>query len=1050
MKNNKTYINKFIILIFLLSYPKIFAETLQISENGIYGKFKDMDVAISGSAEIHLTDTPPFENASINILGNEALLFFDCIKPSVVEADYLKYIAIDGEAADINKNVRVELYRNGAVIIPHGYKELSDALTVYSEPDCAGAERKFAVHEKDGDLGSFDNNIRSFRLKRGFQVCFANNPDGTGHSRIYIADKDELVVNELPDGFVTKDGTGRSFISFVKVERHHWTEKKIANSIYEAPLMNASSYFNYFLSEKDYGATDYECVYNCENNSREHTAKEVRDLTRISVIMGDYLPDFSTFPETTSPEQAVRSWPGMFTAGVRTGAPSGYEKTWNKRFFEMIDSLNYRVDFARLYHKFKNSEELESDIDYLLSVGNKRPVWINEITFAGEPFTDTYSQDATTEEEIFSQSADLLKQTLQIFDRNPKIERFRIAGLKKDDDLTVLTPLGEVYRDFETGMSFSAANQYEHLWHIAPPLPLLSLSKDRKTLRLSWYDHNGETGKGYKIYCRDTDLGGATEEWKEIGEKILGKDYNPGDDVMAEYAVDMKFLREYRIKAISYMDEESGFSRIVPVTRDSISGEFYLEAVYPVESYRVSMRWSVAAGAPGYVIECKESDSDKWEILGQTENTTSYITSKVVPGKTYTFRVKTFSNADDEITSNEITVTTREIIKPTEEITGVHAAEGDGIVTLSWNKTKAGIDVERSDEQGVKIKIAEGVKDNFYSDSGLRNNTVYTYYLSPAQTQGADAKTTVISATPRPDNFIHIPFNDGCGLIAKDNHGGQHAEISGCFKWERDENGEFNAITLNSGYHSYISVPIDKFIGLGEYTMSLQFTIPHGEEGPVFYFGDKYITGGYIGLNYSQEKPDVLCLELCSDSSEPAVRDKNAVCYDLPCQADHKNIHFILTRDGEDLKIYIDGKPGLAINNLGFPPVYKGNTLFNLGMTQRGYNPYMESLWNEKYSSFTFWNLRIYNKALSEEEIEQLKETDAIEEINPESDMPGLIVKGGKGWIKISTEAAGAANIYSIDGRLIRTINLPAGGNYEFNNMSPGIYIVGKTKILVK
>ena len=61
---------------------------------------------------------------------------------------------------------------------------------------------------RTAELGAtFDNKIRSFRLKKGYSCTLANNPDGTGFSRVYIASDADIEVPEMPEGL--------EFVSFV-------------------------------------------------------------------------------------------------------------------------------------------------------------------------------------------------------------------------------------------------------------------------------------------------------------------------------------------------------------------------------------------------------------------------------------------------------------------------------------------------------------------------------------------------------------------------------------------------------------------------------------------------------------------------------------------------------------------------------------------------------------------------------------------------------------------------------------------------------------------
>lgn len=118
-------------------------------------------------------------------------------------------ITINGRAFDAARD-RLSIYGNGSIVIADGW---TDPLTVYTEPSCRGTAKvldrdRYYRGELQGEesylpeeeLGEFDNNVRSFRLKRGFMCTLANNADGTGFSRVFIADDEDLVVDEMPEG----------------------------------------------------------------------------------------------------------------------------------------------------------------------------------------------------------------------------------------------------------------------------------------------------------------------------------------------------------------------------------------------------------------------------------------------------------------------------------------------------------------------------------------------------------------------------------------------------------------------------------------------------------------------------------------------------------------------------------------------------------------------------------------------------------------------------------------------------------------------------------
>ena len=162
-------------------------------------------VTLSTNVDYVITNTTPFtENGSVNITNTEhAVLIIQNIRPSVVINNHLRNrVFINGAQAVNGQNCQVKMYAHGAIIMPYG-KGLKP-LTVYSEPNFGGtAVNDFGLEHTGGFMNSLsedklNNQIRSFKLKRGYMVTFATGLNGWGYSRCFIADKEDLEIAELP------------------------------------------------------------------------------------------------------------------------------------------------------------------------------------------------------------------------------------------------------------------------------------------------------------------------------------------------------------------------------------------------------------------------------------------------------------------------------------------------------------------------------------------------------------------------------------------------------------------------------------------------------------------------------------------------------------------------------------------------------------------------------------------------------------------------------------------------------------------------------------
>lgn len=96
-----------------------------------------------------------------------------------------------------NNNVRVAIYDNGTVVIPYGQATTKKAITVFKGENFTGDSLSMDINTYHNNLGAWDNRIRSFKLRRDFMATLANNANGTGFSKVYIADDADLNVAQV-------------------------------------------------------------------------------------------------------------------------------------------------------------------------------------------------------------------------------------------------------------------------------------------------------------------------------------------------------------------------------------------------------------------------------------------------------------------------------------------------------------------------------------------------------------------------------------------------------------------------------------------------------------------------------------------------------------------------------------------------------------------------------------------------------------------------------------------------------------------------------------
>ena len=129
-------------------------------------------VTLSEDVDYHISSANPFATTgSINITNTErAVVIFDKLVPSKADA-FLGNITINGEKAKNGQNCQLRIYNGGSILLPFADKE---PLTVFTEENYGGSSNSSYNVNNIYNLSSnkaFNNNIRSFKLKRGYMVC---------------------------------------------------------------------------------------------------------------------------------------------------------------------------------------------------------------------------------------------------------------------------------------------------------------------------------------------------------------------------------------------------------------------------------------------------------------------------------------------------------------------------------------------------------------------------------------------------------------------------------------------------------------------------------------------------------------------------------------------------------------------------------------------------------------------------------------------------------------------------------------------------------------
>lgn len=485
---------------------------------------------VGANAELLIT-TPTIANGTVNLTADSGWLILDGVLPSRAINLHLSYIRVDGQPARNNINVKVTNYLRGCVIMPHS--PTFEALTLYKEAGYRGDEIKCFPYKyyKEADLGSFNNEVSSFKLKKGYMATFAQNQDGTGYSKVFIADKEDIQVSTLQLALNNE-------VSFVRVFPWRYTEKKGMGWSINSPIrtLRGSWFYNWGPTTTE-GTTDIEFVPTKWQAKRfdDPQWKTIVDLNNSSHLLGYNEPDGDTQANMTY-DQMILYWPKMLESGMRLGSPAvASDLNLLYKFIDRCDALNYRVDFVAMHDYGSGTAQAFYNKCKAIHDRTGRPIWIKEFNFGGTWTTGTPT---------YQESAARIKEIIERYDTEGIIERYAIFNFDETvnnsggpqnravfynpvENLNI-TPMGVVYRDQTSAMAFNPLEQINIPFKMVAPLNLKGTNTDGITTKLIWQNFIDNSAGTFRLersynggaFTQIVEIGGANTNYDDVVSSI--------------------------------------------------------------------------------------------------------------------------------------------------------------------------------------------------------------------------------------------------------------------------------------------------------------------------------------------------------------------------------------------------------------------------------------------------------------------------------------------------------------------------------------------------
>lgn len=981
------------------------------------------NIIINGHTDFHIEDgVTPLINSRINLNSDDSWLFFDNIHPSEVKANWLDKIRINGISVD-EESTRIGIYGAGTLIIPNGNTKNTDALQVFTGENFTGESKYLDIKTYHNALEGLDNKIKSFKLKRGYMATLANNPDGTGYSRVFIADEADIELPVLPDYL---DET----ISFIRVFRWEWTGKKGwcqtgGDAKYAAEKTYSTWYYSWSADQIPTEDVEYVPM---RHNPGWPSWEQINEINTSTHLLGFNEPDRSDQAYMTV-EEAIEQWPEMMKSGLRIGSPApsapGNGNNWLYRFLDECNKRNYRVDYVTVhaYWGGKSPSSWYNDLKNVYERSGKRPLWITEWNNGANWTTEYWPADSL---ECLQKQYEDLKGILQVLDTAHFVERYSIYNWVEDKRAIIiedkLTPAGEYYKNNKSGIAFNPANEVIPTWQPYAPALSDTVLPGNERVTITWVGVNDELIIKYILERRLED----ETEFSKIAEFT--------DINQTSFEDDLYDKAQYRMKVLSKFGTESEYSEAIEAIKDSVVSPPTVLKGNIISSSIIDLEWSEVDKARGYNLKRSENQDGPYETIILNENVLLYTDTGLKENTTYYYKVSSVNYAGESVDSEPLILSTKPLLIPS-AVSGLRIASGDGKVTLNWDfMYDAVFYIKRSDRfEGPFTKIAE-VEGERFEDKSVVNGSVYYYVVSAGNIKGESEESKVLTATPNFGQHAYWNFEESTDTIVTDIWGGYHGTLTSQVEWIPGKYG--NAVSFTGSSDSYIQLADGVVSELNDFTITTWANMQNlPVNSRIFDFGSG--TGTFMIL--------------CPNSGNSTIRykltyggknDTFEIPYELPID---EWVHLAITQISNLLTIYANGNP-IGTHNVQLMPS-------GMGVTTSNY--LIKSQWSsDPYIKASLDDFRIYNYALNDEGIRGVmnNEVNSLENYKVHDNNSSIILYPNpvKDILNITTrdnEGISTVEIYNNTGQKIMQDEIKGRQNcfIDVSKLPVGAYIVKVT-----
>ena len=918
-------------------------------------------------------------------------------------------------------------------------------LEVYTEENYGGSSQTYGVFTIYKDLGGLDNSIKSFKLKQGFMATFATSPDGTGYSRVFRADDADFEITSLPAYLY---GT----ISYIRVMalNNFVTKKGWAGWVAdEVNAVNASWRYDWSAGGAGNSTLEYVPI---KQKLDWPGFGEIEGKANVTHVLGynePDRPDQSNIPLET----VIANWKYYMQSGLRVGAPAysdPYNGLWG--FMAEAEANNFRVDYIPIHSYWsRNQQDWSWRLDDVWNAF-KRPIWITEWNNGANWTNESWPSGnrLATDANVQKQLADIT-YILNILESKPYVERYSIYNWVEDcramiliindcwksnnpdwqnyewlktapvistwsddcgNNTKVLTPAGVYYRDNASAKAYNPSAEFIPKWTPFKEALTFAPSEDFKNLKINWSGKNGELVNKYVIQKK------SGFSWITIYESSDYKVLNTLDLMPTQST-------EYRIKVLGKdnIESQSISYFFSPQTIASPPNDLQGTAV---SAKKINLSWTAVTNASAYNLKRSTSLVGPYEIVASYITDLNFLDTGLMPETNYYYKISSVnSGGESSDSTSEIMVTTMALSPPT-NISDLILGSGDSKVRLKWNFIQdAQFEIFRSESEfGPFQSIAKtGFDATEYEDLTVTNGITYYYKIKAFNTAGQSLDSNTVLSKPNLGQHTYFNFNENNVF---DNWGIHSLDLSGSVSWAEGKEG--SGLVFNGTALTYADIEDGFISNLTDFTISTWVKLNTSSNWVrIFDFGtgtntNMFLTpqNGGTGKYRFAIKSGGGSEQQINSSISPAIGVWS---------------HIVITMEGSIGIMYINGVEVGRKEDFSINPS-------NLGITTQNY--FGKSQYPDPYLNATLDEFRVYNRALSSTEVENLKnQTLHIEDQIIKTENKYKFFTSNQSINVINNSGLNVNySVYAITGQLLTKGKMNLEGITHFGDFKTGVYIV--------